>query len=113
VAFWVILVDQKVPKCYTVFTVTKQERNMSYIVYQVGSTAKIKEFNTAAGAKRSATVMNRNAGAVKYAVAHFTYYDTFVVHKKTVRNLMTGQAVEIDSNTPWCCNPASETYWSM
>jgi hypothetical protein len=25
VAFWRILVDQKVPKCYTVFTVTKQE----------------------------------------------------------------------------------------
>jgi hypothetical protein len=66
---------------------------MSYIVYQVGSTAKIKEFATAAGAKRSATAMNRNAGAVKYAVAHFTYYDTFVVTKKTVKNLMTGQAL--------------------
>ena len=108
-----ILVDQKLPKCYTSFTVTKQERIMSYIVYQLGSTAKIKQFETSAGAKRSATAMNRNAGAVEYAVAHFTYYDTFVVHKKTVKNLMTGQAVEIDSNTPWCCNPASETYWSM
>ena len=86
---------------------------MSYIVYHIGSTVKLKEFATAAGARRSATAMNRNAGAVKYAVAHFTYYDTFVVTKKTVKNLMTGQAVEIDSNTPWCCNPASETYWSM
>jgi hypothetical protein len=31
----------------------------------------------------------------------------------TVKNLMTGKDVEIDRDTPWCCNPASETYWSM
>jgi hypothetical protein len=86
---------------------------MSYIVYQLGSTAKIKQFDTVGGARRSATVLNRKVGAVEYAVAHFTYYDTFVVTKKTVKNLMTGKTVEIDSNTPWCCNPASETYWSM
>ena len=37
------------------------------------------------------------------------YHSTMV----TVKNLMTGKEVEIDSDTPWCCNPASETYWSM
>jgi outer membrane protein assembly factor BamD (BamD/ComL family) len=31
----------------------------------------------------------------------------------TVKNLMTGKDVEIDRDTPWCCNPASESYWSM
>jgi hypothetical protein len=31
----------------------------------------------------------------------------------TVKNLMTGKDVQIPSDTPWCCNPASETYWSM
>ena len=31
---------------------------------------------------------------------------------KTVKNLMTGQDVEIPHDTPWCCNPSSETYWS-
>jgi hypothetical protein len=30
----------------------------------------------------------------------------------TVKSLMTGEDVEIDRDTPWCCNPASETYWS-
>lgn len=30
----------------------------------------------------------------------------------TVKNLMTGKDVQIPSDTPWCCNPASETYWS-
>ena len=32
---------------------------------------------------------------------------------KTVKSLMTGQDVQIDRDTPWCCNPASESYWSM
>jgi hypothetical protein len=32
---------------------------------------------------------------------------------KIVKSLMTGQDVEIAADTPWCCNPASETYWSM
>ena len=31
---------------------------------------------------------------------------------KTVTNLMTGKAIQIDRDTPWCCNPASESYWS-
>ena len=31
----------------------------------------------------------------------------------TVTNLMSGVEVEIPESTPWCCNPASETYWSM
>jgi hypothetical protein len=39
----------------------------------------------------------------------FEYHPTMV----TVKNLMTGKDVEIDRDTPWCCNPASETYWSM
>ena len=32
---------------------------------------------------------------------------------KTVKNLMTGKDIQIAHDTPWCCNPASETYWSM
>jgi len=39
--------------------------------------------------------------------------DTYRTPKMTVKNLMTGAPVEIDADTPWSCNPASETYWSM
>jgi hypothetical protein len=39
----------------------------------------------------------------------FEYFPTM----KTVKNLMTGKDVQIDRDTPWCCNPSSETYWSM
>ena len=31
----------------------------------------------------------------------------------TVKNLMTGEDVQIPTDTPWACNPASETFWSM
>ena len=32
---------------------------------------------------------------------------------KKVRSLMTGEEVEIAADTPRCCDPSSETYWSM
>lgn len=32
---------------------------------------------------------------------------------KIVKNLMTGKEIEIDSDTPRCCDPSSELYWSM
>ena len=41
------------------------------------------------------------------------YRMEFAPKTKMVKNLMTGQMVEIDADTPWCCNPASESYWSM
>ena len=31
----------------------------------------------------------------------------------TRANLMTGETFEEDVNTPNCCSPASETFWSM
>lgn len=84
-----------------------------FVVYHRASTELLKVFNTESGAKRSRTCMNRNAGSDQYAYTYeFMYYNE-VVKTKKVRNLMTGKEVEIDSNTPWCCNPASETYWSM
>ena len=30
-----------------------------------------------------------------------------------VKSLMTGVEVQISADTPWSCNPSSETYWSM
>lgn len=32
---------------------------------------------------------------------------------KTVKNLMTGKDIQIERDTPLCCDPSSETYWSM
>lgn len=32
---------------------------------------------------------------------------------KWVRNLMSGTWIQIEENCPLCCDPSSETYWSM
>ena len=65
---------------------------------------------------------NRDAAEMKREVRELQY-ELYPVSKGfrieflstmvTVKNLMTGKDVEIDADTPWCCNPASETYWSM
>lgn len=33
--------------------------------------------------------------------------------KVTKVNLMTGEEYQEDINTPLCCSPSSETYWSL
>lgn len=86
---------------------------MTYIVYHVASTDKIREFATASAAKRSTTCANRNAGTQSYAYADAKTYWNQVVTTKRVVNLLTGKEVEIPSNTPACCDPSTETYWSM
>jgi len=71
-------------------------------------------FESAAGAKRSATCSNRNAGRAVYQVLEeLLFHIKHPVGTKVVKNLMTGEDVVIAADTPWCCNPASETYWSM
>lgn len=71
-------------------------------------------FKTAAGAKRSMTCANRNAGKTVYNWVHQSWFLlAYPVGMKTVKNLMTGQDIQIPADTPWSCNPASETYWSM
>lgn len=37
----------------------------------------------------------------------------FVPTTRTVRNLMTGELVEIPHDTPRSCDPSSELYWTM
>ena len=32
---------------------------------------------------------------------------------KMVKNLMTGEMVRIEKDTPACCDPSTERYWSM
>lgn len=71
-------------------------------------------FKTAGGAKRSATCSNRNAGKQVYSFMEETFFALkYPVGMKTVKNLMTGKEIQIAEDTPWCCNPASESYWSM
>jgi hypothetical protein len=64
---------------------------------------------------------NRDEAEMKREVRELQY-ETWPVNKGfriefhpsmvTVKNLMTGKDVQIDRDTPWFCNPASESYWS-
>jgi hypothetical protein len=86
---------------------------MAYIVYHIKSTVAMKGFVLESAAKRSRTCMNRNAGSEEYAYAAEDTYYSQVVKTKKVRNLMSGEEVEIASNTPHHCDPSTESYWSM
>ena len=92
---------------------SEENAAMTYVVYHIKSTVMLRIFDTESSAKRSTTCANRNAGTTEYAFTDSKTYREKIVHKKTVRNLMSGKDVVIDSDTPLCCDPSSETYWSM
>mgnify|MGYP000249302811 CR=1 FL=1 len=86
-----------------------------YVVFHTANPhADKRYFKTASAAKRSKTCSNRNAGRPAYDFMESTLFALkFPVGTKVVKSLMTGQDVVIAEDTPWCCNPASESYWSM
>lgn len=71
-------------------------------------------FKTKAGAKRATTCANRNAGKLIYNFVEAScFYEKYEAGTKTVRSLMTGKEVIIPKDTPRCCDPSTETFWSM
>lgn len=49
----------------------------------------------------------------KFAIVTLDWYNANVRSTKKVKNLLSGKEIEIDINTPACCDPSTETYWSM
>ena len=64
------------------------------------------------GAKTLCTKLNRKTGESWAWTTAEGWMDVKIPTKK-VRNLMSGEEVEISVDTPRCCDPSSETYWSM
>lgn len=69
-------------------------------------------YKTFGAARATRTRLCRKAG---YRAGDLSIIDTKYYTPKTVArtNLMTGKTFEEDVNTPNCCSPASETFWSM
>ena len=86
-----------------------------YIVFHTANPhADKRYFKTAGGAKRSATCSNRNAGRKAYDFMEETLFMLkYPVGMKVVKNLMTGKEIAIAEDTPYCCDPSTERYWSM
>lgn len=47
------------------------------------------------------------------ALAEAGWYHSMIEQRVTRRNLMTGTEFTQTVNTPRCCDPSSELYWSM
>lgn len=64
---------------------------------------------------RDAAEMAREVRELQYSLwpVGQGYRIEFVPTMKTVRNLMSGQEVQIAHDTPRSCDPSSELYWSM
>lgn len=99
---------------------------MAYVVYNIESTKLLRtpsggvgcyktHYASEAAAKSALTraVKKGKVVASEYAVAEFNTFQNTIEKTETVRNLMTGQPVVQSVNTPRCCDPSSELYWSM
>jgi hypothetical protein len=94
-----------------------------YVVYNVNTKLIVKSYKTEHGAnigktakvkrdiRQACRISNMKVG--EYAVVSKEFYDANIRTTKVVRSFMTGTEIEIDINTPLCCDPSSETYWSM
>jgi hypothetical protein len=69
-------------------------------------------YKTFGSARATRTRLCNKAG---YTVDQLNIIDTKHYKPKMVtrKNLMSGNTFEEDVNTPNCCSPASETFWSM
>ena len=95
---------------------------MAYVVYNIETTQTVNEkrfgretYKTEAAAKAARTRMIKR---IKFdpnqlAVAEVAFYTQNIAATVTRTNLMTGKTYQESVNTPMCCSPSSETYWSM
>lgn len=80
----------------------------TFIVYDTATLRPVREY-----AYQKAAINYLARLGAGYSVTDKATFLAIPVPTKIVKNLMTGLDVEIPVNTPNCCNPASETYWSM
>ena len=99
---------------------------MSFVVYNLTTTrrldrhprtrTKLESFATMTAAKSALTrECNVKTGLRKedFGICDARYFYSQVEKKEVVSNLMSGKPVTQGVNTPLCCDPSSETYWSM
>lgn len=87
---------------------------MAFILYDIQDHA----WNKSYPSKRGVKIAHKRLGK-KYAGQRsldWTTNENFrknVVKTKVVKNMMSGEDVVISTDTPRCCDPSTELYWSM
>lgn len=93
-----------------------------YVIYNPETGALYKHPKTrrtyyaSAGSARAALTKACVRGELAWYTHYVTSsetYTTFIEKTETKRNLMTGTEFTQSVNTPMCCDPSTETYWSM
>ena len=85
-----------------------------FVLFHVETTKIVGRYETEAAAKGQATRLSK-AGKLVLEDHCVMSDEEFKAIEKTevVYNLMSGKPVVQSVNTPLCCDPSSETYWSM
>lgn len=89
------------------------------VIYEKSSSLLVKTYPTMKGAQIALTRAANQGKKIRgfdTAGLHVCDEETFwrTIDKKVVkRNLMSGKPFVDSINTPLCCDPSSETYWSM
>lgn len=86
-----------------------------YLAYHPKVRTDLTTFASAAAAKAAIT-REAKRGAINaedFAVADSSTFHSEIEKNETVKSLMSGQTIVQSVNTPHCCDPSTETYWSM
>jgi len=90
---------------------------MSYVIYNINTTELFvhpgsREFywNTERGAKM---IFTKAKLELPWAISERSFFHSNIEKQVTKTNLMSGKQFTQPANTPLCCDPSSETYWSM
>jgi hypothetical protein len=92
------------------------KKNWTMYIYKADRRKKTGErlFSTTVWADRDAEAMLREIEELHVALYPREQFRIEAVPTmKTVRNLMSGEEIEIPHDTPRSCDPSSELYWSM
>jgi hypothetical protein len=94
---------------------SNMKQNWTMYIYKADRRTKTGErlFSTTVWPDRDEATMDREVRELAYLYPLNQFRIEFCPTTKTVRNLMTGELVEIPHDTPRSCDPSSELYWSM
>jgi len=94
---------------------------MAYVIYNKDTTWLLNKtkYKTAPAAKRALTMACKEAyesGASIYGtfrIAEESEFHKSIEKTEVKKSLLSGKEFVQPVNTPLCCDPSSETYWSM
>lgn len=86
---------------------------MTYVLYNTETRRAVRSFETERGAKISLASFTRK-GFSNLAIMEDSIFQEKYNKWTTVKNMLSGREVRIrEQEVGGCCDPSTETYWSM